>query len=118
MDIQTPAPRTNSNALISLVLSLLTMFSCCLGMAPIPFTGLFCLPLAGLAALLAMAAGLVALNQIRRQGGSGQPFAWAGIVTGTVFLVSTVCLFALVAVYLRAHPGAFPLPSIFQKYQL
>ena len=111
-------PNTNPVSILSLILGLLAIFSCCLGAVPIPFTGFVCFPLSFLTALLALIFGFVGLNQISQRGGTGKPVAWTGIIVGASILLAMVCAVIVAFAFFHWDLQQFPLPSIFNKYQL
>jgi hypothetical protein len=83
MDSESPegAP-TNQIAILSLVAGMLTILSFCLAVVPMPLTGLVCFPSAAALGILAVAAGLLSLRQIRRTGQKGRRSALAGVWIG------------------------------------
>ena len=90
-------PRTNRSALASLIAAMLTLLFLCIGVAPIPFTSLVCYPSGLLTSTIALAAGFIALGQIRRNGEKGRGLALAGIWLGGLTVLFIFC-FSTVAV--------------------
>ena len=86
---------TNRLALFSLVLAALTVFSFCVGAAPIPLTGWVCFPAALVLGAAALAIGLVALRRIRGSGERGRGMALAGVWLGGLGILATICLVTL-----------------------
>ena len=91
-----PHTLTNRQALLSLIFSCLTLFSFCIGFAPIPFSSLVCYPSAVLFAVAALLTGGIGLYQIRRDGERGQVLAWIGLLSGALTLAAVFCFTALV----------------------
>ncbi len=86
-----PTPSTNRTALASLLAALLTVFSFCIGVAPIPMTAVVCYPTAVLTGLAAIVTGTRALRQVRSSGEKGRGFALAGIWVGGLTLLAVAC---------------------------
>lgn len=91
---------TNRNAVISLLSAILTLFSFCIGAAPIPLTSLVCYPSSIFLGLIALVTGTIALRQIRQSNGGGRLMAWAGIGIGGLTILAVLCAVALVALSL------------------
>ncbi len=86
---------TNRLALLSLAASALTVFSFCVGVAPIPMTALVCYPAAILTGIIALALGFRALRQIRQTGEPGGWMAWLGIGLGAFSILAVICFTSL-----------------------
>jgi len=91
------APRSSANrlAVLSLVLAVLTVFSFCVGAAPIPLTGWVCFPAAIFLGAAALGSGIVALRRIRSNGERGRGMALAGVWLGGLGILATICLVTL-----------------------
>ena len=96
------------NAIISLSSAILTVISFCIGIAPIPLTGLVCYPASAVLGIVALATGLASLRQIRANGEKGRTLAlfgaWVGGLTTTVAfcaLVSGILLLPEIANFIR-----------------
>ena len=92
MDESTPINRLSA---LSLVLAALTVFSFCVGAAPIPLTAGVCYPAAILLGAAALGSGIVALRRIRGSGERGRGMALVGVWLGGLSILATVCLTAL-----------------------
>lgn len=93
---------TNRLALYSLFAAGLTIFSFCIGFAPIPLSSIPCYPMAVVLSIVALVYGSRALNQIRLTGEKGRGLALLGIWTGIFTILAVVCfttLTILVMVY-------------------
>ncbi len=90
-----PNIAVNRQALLSLIFSIFTLLSFCIGLLPIPFTALICYPSAALLGLAALFTGVWALYQIRRSGGQGRVLAWIGILSGGLTLLAVLCFTTL-----------------------
>ncbi len=82
---------TNINAIISLSSAILTAISFCIGIAPIPLTGLVCYPVSAVMGIAALATGLVSLRQIRASGEKGRAFALFGAWIGGLTMLAGLC---------------------------
>jgi hypothetical protein len=82
---------TNRLALISSGAAILTGFSFCIGVAPIPLTAIVCYPASIILGLVALGTGIVALNQINAGLGQGRMLAWVGIGLGTLTMLLVLC---------------------------
>ena len=91
MNENTPINATNRNAVISGVAALFTLLSFCIAVAPIPFTGWVCYPATGVTGLVAFAAGLTSLLQIRSSGENGRNFALLGAWIGGLVTLASLC---------------------------
>lgn len=75
---------------------------------PVPFSGFVCLPVSFLFGLLALIYGAISLNTIRKNGETGKPMAWAGILTGGfVFICMLLMLAAVLSLFIFA-PDTIP----------
>ncbi len=99
-DLPSPSRPTNRNSILSLVISILTLISFCIGAAPIPLTSLVCYPAGILLGLTALLTGFMALRQIRQTDQPGRWMAWMGIGMGGLTLLAILCAITLVAVSL------------------
>ena len=90
-----PLPAANRNAIISLVAALLTLFSFCIAVAPIPLTGYLCYPAAALLGLLSLLTGILALSQIKATKEDGRAYALIGVWVGGFALLASLCAIAL-----------------------
>ena len=86
-----PIVPTNRTAIISLASALLTLFSFCIAIVPIPFTGFLCFPAASVLGLAAFATGLTSLNQIRSNGENGRTYALLGTSIGGLVSLASLC---------------------------
>ena len=110
---------THRFAIISFVCALLTLFSFCVGVAPIPLTGWVCFPAAILFGLAALLTGLGALIQIRSGNHSGRWIALAGALLGGFTILATLCAIlltislgaAFVTQLLSATPTIIPIST-------
>jgi hypothetical protein len=82
---------TNRFAVVSLVAALLTIFSFCVGVAPIPLTGWVCFPAAIFFGAIALGSGIIALIRIRASSENGRAIALAGIWLGGLTILATIC---------------------------
>src|SRR5512143_1264634 len=87
--------RTNRYSIASAIAGILTALCLCLGIAPIPLTGIVCFPAAVVLGSVAVLTGLLALNQIRSSGESGKPLAVAGSAIGAGATLAAACLMLL-----------------------
>lgn len=94
MTENTPVIPINTNAMLSLSSAILTMISFCVGLAPIPFSGLVCYPASAALGIAAMASGLAALRQIRASGEKGRVFALFGAWVGGLTILAGLCILA------------------------
>lgn len=99
-DLPSPGLPTNRNSILSLVISLLTLISFCIGVAPIPLTSLVCYPAGILLGLAGLLTGFMALRQIRQTGQPGRWMAWTGIGMGGLSMLAILCAVTLVAISL------------------
>ncbi len=99
-ELPPPSRPTNRNAILSLVISILTLISFCMGAAPIPLTSLVCYPSGILLGLAALLTGFMALRQIRQTGQPGRWMAWTGIAMSGLTLLAILCAVTLVAIAL------------------
>jgi hypothetical protein len=88
-------PPTNRLAIVSLVSALLTIFSFCIGAAPIPLTGWTCFPAAIFFGAIALVSGIAALRRIRSSGENGRGMAITGASLGGLTILATICSVAL-----------------------
>ena len=86
-----PPVSTNRVAIVSGVAALFTLLSFCIAVAPIPYTGWVCYPTAGVTGLIAFAAGLTSLRQIRSTGENGRNFALLGAWIGGLTTLASLC---------------------------
>ncbi|NUQ60649.1 MAG: DUF4190 domain-containing protein [Anaerolineales bacterium] len=91
-----PSPRINSHSIASLALGILTLLAFCGGMMPVPFSGFVCLPVSFLFGFLSLIYGTISLNTIRKNGETGKPMAWAGILMGGLVFLCMIC--AIIAI--------------------
>lgn len=94
MTENTPVIPINTNAMLSLSSAILTMISFCVGIAPIPFTGLVCYPASAVLGIAALITGLVSLRQIRTSGEKGRTFALFGAWVGGLTMPAGLCMTA------------------------
>lgn len=94
MNENTPIIPTNQNAILSLAASVLTMISFCVGIAPIPLTGLVCFPASAALGIAALTTGVVSLRQIRASGEKGRAFALFGAWVGGLTMLAGLCILA------------------------
>ena len=92
MTENTPTISTNTNAIISLSSAILTVISFCIGIAPIPLTGLVCYPISAVLGIVAVATGLVSLRQIRTSGEKGRTLALFGAWVGGLAMLTGLCI--------------------------
>jgi hypothetical protein len=90
----TPAP-VNRVAVVSLLAGLLTLFSFCAAVAPIPLTEWLCFPSAAILGMLALVSGIAALAQIKGRNESGRAYALVGISVGGLAVLASTCTVAL-----------------------
>ena len=90
-----PLPAVNRTAIISLVSALLTIFSFCIAVAPIPLTGYLCYPAAALLGLLSLLTGIIALSQIKATKEDGRTYALIGVWVGGLALLASLCAITL-----------------------
>ena len=110
------SPTTNRLAIISLSSALLTLFSFCVGVAPIPLTGWVCFPLALLFGLVSLVSGIMALSHIRVNGENGRWMAFTGVILGGLIIIATPCailltIYAVTAVIAQALNIPIPTPQ-------
>jgi hypothetical protein len=111
-------PSTNTQSILSLSFGLLTLFSSCIGLVPIPFTGFICFPTAFLSSLLTVILGVIALVRIRRNDEQGAAFAWIGLIIGGITLLAFLCLASvIVALFILSPTHSWPTPPGFGGYQ-
>ncbi len=91
-----PPPRPlNRTATISLLAASLTLFSFCIAVAPIPFTGYLCYPAAALLGIISLVTGILALSEIRATKEDGRTFALIGVWVGSLALLASLCAITL-----------------------
>ncbi len=100
MNETTPTTPTNRNAIISLIVGILTIVSFCIGAAPIPFTGYVCFPASVALGIAAFASGLVSLKQIRNNKENGKAFALIGTWIGGLTISAALCIAVLAILFL------------------
>ena len=116
--IESAPPALNSTSILSFVLGLLTLFSSCIGMFPIPLTGFVCFPAAILLGLLSVTLGAASLIRIRARAERGAAFAWIGIFIGGLALLAFLCFIAVIVslfMFLPTYP--WPIPPNFNYFQ-
>ncbi len=86
---------TSRLAILSLAFALLTVFSFCIGVAPIPTTGWVCFPAAIFFGAIALVSGVASLRRIRSSGESGRGMALIGVWLGGLTILATICAIAL-----------------------
>lgn len=86
---------TNRWSVISLFFAFLTLFSFCVGAAPIPLTGWVCFPLALFSGLVALVSGIISLVRIRNSGENGRWMALTGAILGGLTIFATLCAITL-----------------------
>ena len=86
---------TNRWSVVSLFFAFLTLFSFCVGVAPIPLTGWVCFPSAILCGLAALICGLIGLQHIRNSGENGRWMALTGAILGGLTIFATLCAITL-----------------------
>ena len=91
IDKPTPTVPLNRGAVVSLIAAILTLFSFCVAVTPIPFTGWACYPSAAILGLVAMVTGIVSLAQIRARNEHGRTYAVIGIWVGGLVLLLCAC---------------------------
>ncbi len=92
MDENIPTIPTNRNAIISLSSAILMVISFCIGIAPIPLTGLVCYPVSAALGIAALSTGLVSLRQIRASGEKGRTLALFGAWVGGLAMLAGLCI--------------------------
>ncbi len=102
-----PVP-TNRLALVSLLATLLMLFTFCIGVLPIPLTELVCYPASLLFGGIALVTGLVSLRQIRHSRQRGLLLAWTGVGLGAFSLVAALCLLSLTVLLAHWLGGSLP----------
>ena len=101
MSVTTPTtPSTNRLAIIAFILALLTLSSFCIGVAPIPLTGLVCYPAAVLLGIAALVFGFRGLRQIRATGQRGKRLAWFGVLSGALTILMILFLITVTLIIL------------------
>lgn len=100
--------KTNTLAIVSLVCSVLSLFTCCFGDVGVYIS-------IGLA-LLGLVLGFVAMGQIKRTGEQGQGFALAGAIIGgliaAIMIVIVILAVTLGVVLLKNLPNMQNQPNI------
>jgi hypothetical protein len=86
---------TNRNAIISLAAGMLTLFSICMAVVPIPLTGFVCYPAGAVFGLAALASGITSLRQIRSNGEKGRSLALIGAGIGGLTSLAALCALTL-----------------------
>jgi Domain of unknown function (DUF4190) len=92
-----PYPSTNRLAILSLVSAMLTLFSFCIGLSPIPMTAWLCYPAAVIFGAIALVSGILALMRIRASGENGRSMALIGIWLGGLTILATICAVSVTA---------------------
>ena len=92
MNENTPDISTNTNSIISLFSAILMVISFCVGIAPIPLTGLVCYPISAVLGIAALSTGLVSLRQIRTSGEKGRTLALFGAWVGGLAMLASLCI--------------------------
>jgi uncharacterized membrane protein HdeD (DUF308 family) len=82
---------TNRNALYSFVAVILTVFTFCIGLAPLPLTAIPCYPASLFFGIIALVSGLKALRQLRTSGENGRWMALIGVWLGVLTMLAVVC---------------------------
>lgn len=95
----------NRNAIISVISAILTLISFCIAVAPVPFTGFLCYPAAAVLGLVAFAAGLTSLRQIRSNGENGRVYALLGASIGGLAAMASICAMILGILWLPVIAG-------------
>lgn len=90
-----PQPPLNTRAILSLLFSILTVLSFCLGVAPIPLSSFVCYPGAVLLGLASLWLGWQGLQEVRQKGERGRRLALVGMWTGGLTILSVLCFTAL-----------------------
>ena len=111
-----PSSPINRQAIVSVVLGILTILSFCIGWLPVPFSGIVCFPISLLFGILALIFGVISLIQIRRQNESGHHFAWSGILIGGFVFLCILCMLAAMISFFIYQPGSIFTPHFIQKY--
>ncbi len=93
-------PPTNRHALIAFIAAILTIVSFCIGVAPIPLTGLVCYPAAILWGIVAMLFGVRSMRQLHSSGERGRWMAWFGISCGALTILMILFLITLTIIIL------------------
>ena len=91
MDETPPNIPTNRFAIFSLIASIFTVLSFCIGLSPILFSSLICYPTAVITGVTALITGLISIHQIRRNGENGRGFGLIGAWTGGLMVITTLC---------------------------
>jgi hypothetical protein len=91
---------TNRLSLISFLCAMLTLFSFCIGLAPIPLSAWVCYPVAVLLGLVALITGFTSLRQIRTSGEKGRASALLGIGIGGLTILAVICFTTLTFLFL------------------
>lgn len=105
-----PSLPFNKQAIISVILGVITLITFCAGMLPIPFTGFICFPLSFILGLVAIIYGIISLNKIKRNNESGKPMAWTGIVLGGIIFLCFFCtILAFVSLFIFSPDTIQPL---------
>ncbi|HEX2697219.1 MAG TPA: DUF4190 domain-containing protein [Anaerolineales bacterium] len=113
----TPTIPTNRNAIFSIIAAILTLFSVCGAVVPIPFTGFVCYPTAVLFGLAALVAGINSLRQLRSSGENGRPYAIIGTAVGVMTALAILCVIGLaiaflpqIILFIKQIPNQPPIP--------
>ena len=93
-------PPTNRHALVAFIAALITLASFCIGVAPIPLTGLVCYPAAIVWGIIAFFFGFRGLRQLRRSGERGGWMAWFGMSCGALTILMILFLITLTIIIL------------------
>ncbi len=91
-----PAPGTKTNVLsiVALVTGILGFLSMCLGF--IPFLGVLCNIVGGLASVAALVTGFIGMNQVKTTGEKGRGMAITGIVLGALGIIG-ICVAIIIS---------------------
>ena len=101
-------PQINPQSILSFVFGILTVFSLCLGAAPIPLTGLICFPASFLLSNLAWIFGAVSLRRIRNRNKPSIVMAWMGIVAGGFIFLCMLCVGVVLILLYNFAPSYLP----------
>ena len=105
-----PSPPTNKQSIISLILGILTLLTCCGGMMPLPLLGFICFPASFLLGLSALIYGTVSLIRIKKHNESGHSMAWIGIIIGGfIFFCILLFVIAIVSLFIFAPDTMQPI---------
>jgi len=90
-----PVSSFNRNAIISFLLSLLTLFVFCSGFLPLPFTILLCYPPGAVIGIISLFLGLKAQREIRTDNKGGRTLAVIGVWLSGLSIAAFVCLLTI-----------------------